>query len=134
MLQLTTIADLTLDQNWLGIWYDPLPGEPTPHAGGLQPWKTISSKKNQDPFALASAFSRDVPSGKKVYILIPGKRFDHLGTRHGRGGGWYDRFLSAVPREWLRIGVVGTGSLSAQPLIRRPWDEPMDLLLASESD
>ncbi len=66
---------------------------------------------------------------KKVLLFIPGREFDANGTRHGRGGGWYDRFLHDIPREWLRIGTLNASQLSEKPLLREPWDEPMDVLL-----
>ncbi|MBX9792941.1 MAG: hypothetical protein K2Y02_01440, partial [Burkholderiaceae bacterium] len=50
------------------------------------------------------------------------------GTRHGKGGGWYDRFLSKTPAKWLRIGVLNETRLSATLLTRESWDEPMDFL------
>ena len=65
-----------------------------------------------------------------VALLIPGTAFDEHGTRHGRGYGWYDRFLSSVPREWVRIGVAPLGTFSTTVLTREKWDEPMDWILA----
>lgn len=113
------------------ISYSPLPDEPDPgpylrtHAArgvSVLPTPDIPAEK------VARAFS-DKYQRKKVAILVPGREFDTKGTRHGRGGGWYDRFLAAVPREWHRVGVLTTNELSAGALVRESWDEPMDALL-----
>ena len=62
-------------------------------------------------------------------IVIPGREFDIFGTRHGYGYGWYDRFLSHVPKEWLRIGIIETSKLYSEKITRQPWDEPVDWIL-----
>jgi len=123
------IGNPPITQDWLGIWYSPLIGEAVPSAGKLKSWKVLPSDKDMDPFALAKSIKQEIPRDARVYLFIPGTRFDRFGTRVGRGGGWYDRFLSAVPRAWLRVGVIGTGQLSEQPLERQTWDEPMDWLV-----
>ena len=39
-------------------------------------------------------------------ILVPGSAFDVYGNRIGHGKGYYDRFLSKVPQETLKIGLA----------------------------
>lgn len=39
------------------------------------------------------------------FIVVPGLGFDDKGARLGRGGGFYDRFLSKLPDEAIRCGV-----------------------------
>lgn len=63
-----------------------------------------------------------------VVILLPGRKFDAFGTRHGQGGGWYDRYLGRVPSAWLRIGLCTSERFSAVPLIRQSHDEPVDIV------
>ena len=89
----------------------------------------LPSDKNSDPFAWSLKCAVEF-AGLDVFLLIPGKRFDMVGTRHGRGGGWYDRFLSKIPPSWLRIGVAPMSCISQIPLKREAWDEPMDWVLA----
>lgn len=65
-------------------------------------------------------------------ILLPGRRFDAFGTRHGKGGGWYDRFLAAVPRKWIRIGFCRAEQFSLAPLLRQEWDQPVDFVAIAD--
>ena len=67
-------------------------------------------------------------------ILIPGRSFDASGTRHGQGGGWYDRLLALVPREWLRIGFCYERQFSTSPLTRESWDQEMDVVCVVTAD
>ncbi len=89
----------------------------------------LPSDKNSDPFAWSLKCAVEF-ADFDVCLLIPGKCFDPVGTRHGRGGGWYDRFLSKIPPSWLRIGVATISDISQIPLKREAWDEPVDWVLA----
>lgn len=50
------------------------------------------------------------------------------GTRRGKGGGWYDRFLSQIPPHWLRIGVADKSQISGTKLLGQEWDESVQWL------
>jgi 5,10-methenyltetrahydrofolate synthetase len=115
------------------VAYHPLPDEPdfrhSPFFGDLdKTYVFLTQNKDNDPFALAEN-TRTSLLDKRVAILIPGTKFDARGTRHGRGNGWYDRFLSRVPQTWVRIGVAHQERVLSEPLVRAPWDEPVDWLL-----
>ncbi|MEK9176971.1 MAG: 5-formyltetrahydrofolate cyclo-ligase [Patescibacteria group bacterium] len=119
------------------ISYSPMGDEPDP--GQFLREHTIVTR------GMSLLPSREVPphevarplvtrySGERVCIFVPGRAFDRLGTRHGRGGGWYDRLLSLVPAHWTRIGVTFKDRLSETQLPRAKWDEPVDYVLVKGS-
>ncbi len=83
---------------------------------------------SQDPIFTAHALIKQC-SDKQVVVFLPGREFDFLGTRHGRGGGWYDRFLSELPPTFLRVGLSYEKNISHRALVRQAWDEPVDWLI-----
>ncbi len=92
----------------------------------------LPNDKNSDPFEYAGKCIR-LFIGEKPYLLIPGQRFDLAGTRHGRGGGWYDRFLAKLPRDWLRIGIANASQLYSS-LERKSHDQPVNWLLVQNGE
>lgn len=92
----------------------------------------LPQAKNSDPFSWAAICSTKFRN-TKTYILIPGTAFDTQGTRHGKGGGWYDRFLSKLPPTWLKIGIAYDSQISHSPLKRESWDVPVDYVLVRTS-
>lgn len=92
----------------------------------------VPQNRDIDPFKLRDECMHGLP--KKLVVFVPGKAFDITGGRHGRGGGWYDRFLSHIPEEWIRIGVAKKSAVSEKPLPREPWDVPMDWLIVEGED
>lgn len=91
----------------------------------------VPQQQNADPEVFAHDFAEGMSSD--VCVFVPGTAFDSNGTRHGRGGGWYDRFFSIAPPTWIRIGVLDVSAFSKTSLVREAWDEPVDYLLISES-
>ena len=93
---------------------------------------TIPKDKNSDPFEWAdnciTKFKND-----PVCVLIPGTRFDTYGTRHGKGAGWYDRFLSKIPTNWLRVGIIDSSKFSNSKLIRQEWDESVHWVIVKDN-
>jgi hypothetical protein len=115
------------------IVYDAFADEPDVRAfleeqGIKKPLASVPSEGSADPFVLADKFAEEL-NGKNVGVFVPGRAMDFAGTRHGRGGGWYDRFLSRIPAAWVRIGVVPEARFSKTPLVRKEWDEPVDYVL-----
>ncbi|MES2135035.1 MAG: 5-formyltetrahydrofolate cyclo-ligase [Patescibacteria group bacterium] len=120
------------------IGYSPMGDEPDVHSFLIEhqifkPGRSIVADKNISPHDFALSLLK-AHEGEKVCIFVPGREFDTFGTRHGRGGGWYDRFLKELPRTWLRIGVLHPTQLSEEKLKREPWDEPVDYLLVTKNN
>lgn len=87
----------------------------------------IEPKARLDPSAEAKR-AQTILRTDRTCVLLPGTRFDSIGTRIGRGGGWYDRFLSHVPESWFRIGFCFSDQFSEETIERKPWDQPVDLV------
>ena len=88
----------------------------------------IPKYKNSNPFELADNCIAKFKNGT-VCVLIPGTKFDVYGTRYGKGAGWYDRFLSKLPSNWLRIGIIDKSKFSNSELVRQEWDEPVNWVI-----
>ncbi|RMF86283.1 MAG: 5-formyltetrahydrofolate cyclo-ligase [Nitrospinota bacterium] len=74
---------------------------------------------------------REVSPEDVDIALIPGVAFDRSGGRLGRGGGYYDRFLSTLPARVLKIGLAF--HLQLVPCVPRyPHDVPVDMLVTEK--
>ncbi len=69
-----------------------------------------------------------MPQSSPAVVLIPGVAFTAEGSRLGRGGGFYDRFLRTLPKSTLRIGVCFSAQIK-QVLPTERHDEPVSFLL-----
>lgn len=58
-------------------------------------------------------------------VLVPGVAFDRSGNRIGHGQGYYDRFLSEVPRSTLLVGLAYDCQVYPQ-LVAEPHDVCLD--------
>jgi len=62
-------------------------------------------------------------------IFVPGLAFTNEGLRLGRGRGFYDRLLAALPADILRVGVCFAEQIVAE-LPSEPHDEEVDVVLS----
>ncbi|MBE2179230.1 MAG: 5-formyltetrahydrofolate cyclo-ligase [Chthoniobacterales bacterium] len=63
-------------------------------------------------------------------IFVPGAAFTADGDRLGRGRGYYDRLLAALPSSVLRVGVCFRGQL-VETLPLEAHDQGVDIVLTS---
>ena len=94
---------------------------------------TLPADQSKDPAETAAEFSALLKHAR-VCIFIPGTAFDTGGVRHGRGGGWYDRFLALVPPQWVRIGFCFENQLSSEPIKKEVWDQPVDWICVQKAN
>lgn len=69
--------------------------------------------------------SREIPLSALDLAILPGVAFDRQGNRLGRGGGYFDRFLSRVPLSVPRVGLAFRFQVVAK-LPREAHDQPVD--------
>ena len=61
-------------------------------------------------------------------ILVPGVGFDKRGNRLGRGGGYYDKFITRLGRKTLLVGVGYDFQLVDEVPANR-WDKRLDYVV-----
>ena len=61
-------------------------------------------------------------------VIVPGLAFDDAGRRLGRGGGFYDRFLSRLRRSATAVGLAYDRQIVAEVPIE-PGDVSVDLVV-----
>jgi 5,10-methenyltetrahydrofolate synthetase len=127
----------TLSSHESAIGYFPLKNEPDPISCILSMLPVvrfnISPEQSTDPLQMAGQINK-LFANTDICLYIPGTAFDVNGVRHGRGGGWYDRFLSVVSPQWMRIGFCFESQFSSSPLKREIWDEPVDWVCVKKAD
>lgn len=89
-----------------------------------------------DPVRTASfgALEPIGPNGLEPATLdmvgVPGVAFDRLGGRVGYGGGYYDRFLRALPA--FRVGIAFGLQVIEDPLPAGRFDLPVQVIVTEE--
>lgn len=63
-------------------------------------------------------------------VIVPGSVFDERGGRFGYGGGYYDRFLQAIPKAY-RIGLAYELQMIARAPLQ-PHDEFLDCIISEK--
>lgn len=87
---------------------------------------------------VAGSLGTRAPSGQRLgpgalaaadAVLLPALAVDHGGVRLGRGGGYYDRALAAVPAGRPLIALLHDGELVAR-LPADPWDRTVTAVVS----
>jgi 5-formyltetrahydrofolate cyclo-ligase len=73
---------------------------------------------------------RPVPQGEIDAVVVPAVAFDRRGHRIGYGGGYYDRFLPAMPRV-PRIGAAFARQIVAE-IPAAPHDATVDRIVTEQ--
>lgn len=74
-----------------------------------------------------------IAPGKLDLVLVPGLAFGFKGERLGRGGGYYDRALAALPGRVVRIGVCFHYQLHAE-IPRETHDQAVHRVVSDLAD
>ncbi len=64
-------------------------------------------------------------------VIVPGVAFDAAGHRLGRGGGYFDRFLSRIPARVPRVGLAFEFQ-KVRKVPKHPHDEPVHWLITEK--
>ena len=76
-------------------------------------------------------FIRPVEPQAIEMILIPGLAFDRKGNRLGLGKGYYDRFLTRLSANVLKIGLAYRFQIIEEVPIGS-WDVPLDIIITDK--
>ena len=71
---------------------------------------------------------QSVPADEIEGCVVPALAYDRNGTRLGRGGGYYDRFLSNF--KGLKLGVTFDEGLADETLPRESHDQAMHIVVS----
>jgi 5-formyltetrahydrofolate cyclo-ligase len=64
-------------------------------------------------------------------VVVPGLAFDRRGNRLGRGFGYYDRFLEALPESVPRVGLAWASQRVPEVPVDA-WDVPVHAVVTEE--
>lgn len=86
-------------------------------------------KVSTGPFGIIEPTTPKVTDFDDVnLIVIPGMAFDRQGHRMGKGKGYYDRFLSALPHHIYRLGICFDYQIR-ENIPHDEYDIPMDAVI-----
>lgn len=78
-----------------------------------------------------SSYIHNIPLNKIDLVVVPAVAFDLKGNRIGRGWGYYDRFLHALPRKIPSVGLAFDFQILDKIPSLESHDLPVDKVLCS---
>ena len=81
------------------------------------------------PMGILEPAEAELVQPQNVFVwIVPGLAFTRDGRRLGYGGGWYDRFLSAAPKDAVKLGVAYSFQI-VDDLPVEPHDIPLTAVI-----
>ena len=74
--------------------------------------------------------AKEIPLGDIDLVVVPGVAFDRKNIRLGRGHGYYDRFLSGLPKTTKTVGLAFDFQV-LEDLPRDPHDIPVSTIITA---
>lgn len=78
------------------------------------------------------AIVRPYSESKIELVIVPGVVFDIYGNRIGMGKGFFDRFLSKLPKTSLKVALAFEFQIMKDRLPVDSWDIMVDILITEE--
>ena len=93
-----------------------------------------AERLRRGPMGILEPAEAEIVQPQDVFVwIVPGLAFTRDGRRLGYGGGWYDRFLSAAPKEAVKLGVAYSFQI-VDDLPVEPHDIPLTAVIDDSLD
>ena len=88
-----------------------------------------AERLRRGPMGILEPAEAEIVQPQDVFVwIVPGLAFTRDGRRLGYGGGWYDRFLAAAPKDAVKLGVAYSFQI-VDDLPAEPHDIPLTAII-----